>query len=172
MSLNRASRRKAASEQRRAPIRHTETAHEQCQVHNRILDEAEAAGGGIDNGGALKTRITRTDEGVIWLSQRAREEIDAGDLTAIKRLNYVNAALLTATGTGCVCCGHVFTEDSPPAAISVTHAAVDDPSGMFAMRICDSCVGDCGENELLVQIGNVIAREIYPKTELISMGLR
>jgi hypothetical protein len=153
--MNRTSRHKAASEQRRAL--------------NRILDEVEAAGGGIGHG-ALRTKIIRTSAPVPWPTDtQTLREAAAGDPVVFKRLVYANEGVRTAPGTRCVCCGHAFTAASLPAAISVTSAYRDGPVEMFAMRICDSCAS-CSDNELLAKVRGVIAREVYPDSDLIMMS--
>jgi hypothetical protein len=154
-TMRRASRRAAASEQR--------------HVLNRILDEAEEAGGGIGNG-ALRTKIIRTSSPVPWPVdvQTLRESAD-GDPVVFKRLVYANEGVRTAPGTSCVCCGHIFSASSPPAAVTVTSAFRDGPVEMFAMRICDSCAS-CSDNDLLAKAGEVIAREIYPDSDLCTVS--
>ena len=148
--MNRASRRKAVSEQRRAL--------------NRILDEAEEAAG------LLRTKIIRTSSPVPWPTDvQTLREAAAGDMVAFKRLVYANEGVRTASGTPCVCCGHIFSTASPPAAISVTSAYRDGPVEMFAMRICDSCAS-CSDDELLAKVGDVIAREVYPDSDLYTIG--
>jgi hypothetical protein len=69
-TMNRTSRRKAVSEQRRAL--------------NRILDEAEAAGGGSGHG-ALRTKIIRTSAPLPWPTDtQTLREVAAGDLVVFK----------------------------------------------------------------------------------------
>jgi hypothetical protein len=153
--MNRTSRRKAASEQRRAL--------------SQVLDESEAAGGGSGHG-ALRTKIIRTSASMPWPTDtQTLREVAAGDQVVFKRLVYANEGVRTAPGTRCVCCGHVFSASSPPAAISVTSAYRDGPVEMFAMRICDSCAS-CSDNELFAKVGEVIAREVYPDSDLIMMS--
>ena len=146
--------------------KYREAASEQRRVLNRILDEAEASGG------ALRTKIIRTSSPIPWPTDtQTLREAAAGDPVVFKRLVYSNEGVRTASGTPCVCCGHVFSASSPPAAISVTSAYRDGPVEMFAMRICAACAS-CSDNELLAKVGEVIAREIYPDADLCTMSPR
>jgi hypothetical protein len=77
-------------------------------------------------------------------------------------------AAWAAAGAPCVCCGHVFTEASPPAAIAVTAVYQHDEANMFHARICASCA-DCGDQELIDKARGVVT-EIYPDRELIMLS--
>jgi hypothetical protein len=146
--------------------KYREAASEQRRALNRILDEAEAPGGN----GALRTKIIRTSAPIPWPADTQTLRAAAGgDKVVFKRLVYANEGVRTAPGTRCVCCGHIFSAASPPAAISVTSAYRDGPVSMFAMRICNSCAS-CSDNELRAKAGEVIAREIYPDSDLRTVS--
>jgi hypothetical protein len=154
----------------RTVTRRQVAASTQRRALDQVLDEAEAAGGGIGHG-ALSTKIVRTSSPLPWPTDtQTLWKAAAGDMVVFNRLIYANEGVKTAPGAHCVCCGHAFTTASLPAAISVTSAAYRArPGATFAMRICESCAS-CSDNEVLAKVGEVIAREVYPDSDLISMN--